>query len=501
MFDPKTENDQRNGSLPTPWSAPYDAVFTKRGEAWTGSMMNDQVARLDTTPARFVEYLLPRTTNIRRVFVDDSGPRPAFWAGSNHGASIVKARAARLVENAKVSVMSLVFKTLAGALAVIALAHTAQAQGVISERNVSTQLGAGDCDAAMECAPMASDSRFAVVDRAGQLRVLMRGDDTPPRAWSWARRKAYTARAFRRSSLEWAKRTETELAGQRSLAEVIPLGGGRADPGWRRHHRGRRCERTFRRSAGRRHLRQGCDRQSGRPAQVTVSRIEKSRGMRDAAFCQFAVRCAVAAVASPAHAQNLKQVRDDRHPGRADQSVWQPDDRPGERTWLSGRQDNKGVVVFDTKSDTFVSRSPASSAWRKRQHSGPNGIVVVNGGAEVWVSDGDKLDHGDRREIRRGQSQDCHGRQVARQRHGLRPNGKVVIVANSNDAPPFLSLISPPNRITRSSARLKSRSRPRTWSAPPIMRRAARSTRSSRCLAPTRRRACWRRPTPKVESW
>jgi uncharacterized protein GlcG (DUF336 family) len=41
-----------------------------------------------------------------------------------------------------------------------------------------------------------------------------------------ARRKAYTARTFRRSSLEWAKRSETELVGQRSLAEVIPLGGG-----------------------------------------------------------------------------------------------------------------------------------------------------------------------------------------------------------------------------------------------------------------------------------
>ena len=53
-------------------------------------MMNDQVARLDTKTGEIVEYLLPRSTNIRRVFVDDSGPRPAFWAGSNHGASIVK---------------------------------------------------------------------------------------------------------------------------------------------------------------------------------------------------------------------------------------------------------------------------------------------------------------------------------------------------------------------------------------------------------------------------
>ena len=89
MFDPKTEVI-KEWKLPTPWSAPYDVVFTKQGEVWTGSMLNDQVARLDTKTGEFVEYLLPRTTNIRRVFVDDKGPRPAFWVGSNHGASIVK---------------------------------------------------------------------------------------------------------------------------------------------------------------------------------------------------------------------------------------------------------------------------------------------------------------------------------------------------------------------------------------------------------------------------
>jgi len=89
MFDPKTETI-KEWKLPTPWSAPYDVVFTKRGEVWTGSMLNDQVARLDTKTGEVVEYLLPRSTNIRRVFVDDSGPRPAFWTGSNHGASIVK---------------------------------------------------------------------------------------------------------------------------------------------------------------------------------------------------------------------------------------------------------------------------------------------------------------------------------------------------------------------------------------------------------------------------
>ena len=36
------------------------------------------------------EYLLPRETNIRKVFVDNTTTPVTFWAGNNHGASIVK---------------------------------------------------------------------------------------------------------------------------------------------------------------------------------------------------------------------------------------------------------------------------------------------------------------------------------------------------------------------------------------------------------------------------
>jgi virginiamycin B lyase len=90
MFDPKTATINE-WPLPTPWSAPYDVVSTRNGaEAWTGSMLTDQVSRLDTATGQVVDYLLPRTTNIRRVFVDDTGQRPVLWVGSNHGASIVK---------------------------------------------------------------------------------------------------------------------------------------------------------------------------------------------------------------------------------------------------------------------------------------------------------------------------------------------------------------------------------------------------------------------------
>ena len=62
----------------------------KNEEAWTGSMLTDQVTRLDTKTGETVQYLLPRLTNIRRVFVDNSTTPVTFWVGSNHGASIVK---------------------------------------------------------------------------------------------------------------------------------------------------------------------------------------------------------------------------------------------------------------------------------------------------------------------------------------------------------------------------------------------------------------------------
>jgi uncharacterized protein GlcG (DUF336 family) len=110
------------------------------------------------------------------------------------------------------------------ALAIIPAA--AAAQGVIAERNISAQLARAIVDAAMECSKDGKGLSIAVVDRAGQLKALIRGDGTPPMGAELSRRKAYTARTFRRPSLEWAKRTEGDLAGQRMLTDVIPLGGG-----------------------------------------------------------------------------------------------------------------------------------------------------------------------------------------------------------------------------------------------------------------------------------
>jgi virginiamycin B lyase len=90
LFDPNTAAIKEY-RLPTKWGAPYDVVPNKdASQVWTGSMLNDRVARLDTKSGQFTEYLLPRPTNIRRVFVQQTGPKAALWIGSNHNASIIK---------------------------------------------------------------------------------------------------------------------------------------------------------------------------------------------------------------------------------------------------------------------------------------------------------------------------------------------------------------------------------------------------------------------------
>ncbi len=90
VFDPDTESFAE-WPVPTPWSAPYDAVYDNaNNQAWTGSMFTDRVSRLDVETGEYTEYPLPRSTNIRRVFVDERTSPGTLWIGSNHGASIVK---------------------------------------------------------------------------------------------------------------------------------------------------------------------------------------------------------------------------------------------------------------------------------------------------------------------------------------------------------------------------------------------------------------------------
>ena len=122
--------------------------------------------------------------------------------------------------------MSFRLATTAAVASIIAMPGSAGAQ-VLTERNVSVHMALTIAETALaECGARVS---VAVVDRAGRLRVFLQGDGAAPHNIELARRKAYTALTFRRTSADWAKRTaEGDIAGQRSLTDVIPLGGGAA---------------------------------------------------------------------------------------------------------------------------------------------------------------------------------------------------------------------------------------------------------------------------------
>jgi streptogramin lyase len=88
VMDIKTEQI-REFPLPANF-APYDAVMDRNGEVWTGGMNADTIFRIDSKTGQSVGYLLPESTNIRRVTVDNSTTPVTFWVGNNHRGKIIK---------------------------------------------------------------------------------------------------------------------------------------------------------------------------------------------------------------------------------------------------------------------------------------------------------------------------------------------------------------------------------------------------------------------------
>ena len=114
--------------------------------------------------------------------------------------------------------------TIAVAFAALFMFPSSGSAQVLTQHDVSVRMALTIAETALaECGVKTS---VAVVDRAGRLRVFLQGDGASPHNIELARRKAYTALTFQRTTAEWATRTETNLAGQRMLADVIPLQGG-----------------------------------------------------------------------------------------------------------------------------------------------------------------------------------------------------------------------------------------------------------------------------------
>ena len=101
-------------------------------------------------------------------------------------------------------------------------------QGVVSQKSLSLGLAKTIAEAAMSaCREKGYHTSVAVVDRAGQVLVILRDEQATAQTAEMARRKAYTARMFSMATADFEKRTaDPNYAAQRDLTDILALGGG-----------------------------------------------------------------------------------------------------------------------------------------------------------------------------------------------------------------------------------------------------------------------------------
>ncbi len=102
------------------------------------------------------------------------------------------------------------------------------AQGLVTQRNMSLEMAKTIAEATLgECKSKGFHTSAVVVDRGGQVLVMLRDEMATPQTAEMARRKAYTAVMFRSTTLEFQKRTEDpSFAPQRQVEGILALGGG-----------------------------------------------------------------------------------------------------------------------------------------------------------------------------------------------------------------------------------------------------------------------------------
>ena len=130
--------------------------------------------------------------------------------------------------------MSHTRKAFTGIVVALTVSGRLTAQGVVMQRNVSLAMAKTIAEATLaECKSKGFNTAAAVVDRAGQVLVILRDDQATAQTAEMARRKAYTARMFRTTTIEFQKRTANDptLAPQREVSDILALGGGGYDRG------------------------------------------------------------------------------------------------------------------------------------------------------------------------------------------------------------------------------------------------------------------------------
>jgi uncharacterized protein GlcG (DUF336 family) len=120
-----------------------------------------------------------------------------------------------------------VFRSAAVPMALM-LAAPAHAQ-LLEHKDLSLPMALTIAQGALEnCKARGYAVSVVVVDRGGDTIVALRGDEAGPHTMENARRKAYTARTFRMTTEEFAKRMENEPVRrqQATLPGVIGIPGG-----------------------------------------------------------------------------------------------------------------------------------------------------------------------------------------------------------------------------------------------------------------------------------
>jgi len=125
--------------------------------------------------------------------------------------------------------MSYTLRTLVAIGAALIASGQVRAQGVVMQRNLSLGLAKNIAEAALaECQSKGFHTSVVVVDRAGQVLVMLRDEQASAQTAEMARRKAYTARMFRITTMEFQKRTAGDVpaSAQRDVADILALSGG-----------------------------------------------------------------------------------------------------------------------------------------------------------------------------------------------------------------------------------------------------------------------------------
>lgn len=104
----------------------------------------------------------------------------------------------------------------------------AHAKGLVMQRNLSLAMAKTIVETALAaCQAKGYHTSVVVVDRAGQVMVVLRDEQATAHLTEMARRKAYVARMYHTTTLEFQDHTtDPVFAAQRDVPDIQALGGG-----------------------------------------------------------------------------------------------------------------------------------------------------------------------------------------------------------------------------------------------------------------------------------